>query len=233
MRAGILQPSYLPWLGYFDQMAQSDVFVIYDDVQYDRDGWRNRNKIKTPQGWQWLTVPVTVKGKPDIRDVEVDNHAGWYQDHAKAIRQNYSRAPFFKDYVTEFEGAYRLGGWPKLINLNLHFLQCLKGILGIRTELVLASTLRCDNPDRVRRLIDLCRRLGADEFLEGSSGRNYLAVDGEKLFAAEGITLQYHDYQHPVYPQLYGPFLPFLSVIDLIFNCGPESLSILTHGRGK
>ncbi len=229
VRAAILQPSYLPWLGFFHQMAQSDVFVVLDDVQYDKHGWRNRNRIKTAQDAQWLTVPVLTKsqGKPLVKDVLINNgNAHWRSDHLKSIQQNYSKAPFFGDYLGIFSGIYSRE-WERLIDADMAFIMALKDALQIATKIEFASNLEAEG-DRVQRLVSMCKKLGAEEFLEGGAGRNYLAGNGEQLFASNGIKLIYHDYQHPTYPQLYGEFIPYLSVVDLLFNCGGESLDILT-----
>ena len=143
MRIVILQPSYLPWLGYFDQMSQCDVFVIYDDVQYDKNGWRNRNRIKTPQGVQWLTVPVLAKGRdfPIIRDVEINGTTSWQTKQMKSLVQNYGRAPYFSQYIGALE-AVLTRDWRFLIDLNMEFLYLLKQQLGISAKIQFASELK-------------------------------------------------------------------------------------------
>jgi hypothetical protein len=232
VRLVTLQPGYLPWCGFFDQMNKADIFVIYDNVQFSKGAWQNRNRIKTFQGIQWLTVPVLIKGKnqPLVKDILIDNSINWRKNHLKSIQQNYSRAPFFKDYFGIFDEVYAQK-WEYLIDLDMAFVMELKIALGVETKISISSDLGIEG-DTVQRLVNMCLALGADEFLEGSAGRDYLTGEGEQLFRENGIQLTYQDYQHPVYRQLYGEFVPYLSVVDLLMNCGPESLNILTNKKG-
>lgn len=227
MRIGILQPGYLPWLGFFEQMYRSDVFVIYEDVQYDKHGWRNRNRIKTANGVQWLTVPILVKFEehPLISEVEVDNKQNWRKKHLSAIQQSYSKAPFYKEYADIFEEAYSRD-WEYLIDIDMYFITKLSECLGMGSKKIIRSSTLDATGDRVERLVNICKMFKADTFYEGAAGRNYL---DEKHFAGRGIRLEFQDYKHPVYNQLYGDFIPHLSVIDLLFNHGEESLAILTN----
>jgi len=222
----ILQPGYIPWLGFFEQMDYADIFVVYDDVQYDKNGWRNRNRIKTPQGIQWLTIPVLTSSRMGqlVNEVEVDNRTNWRSKHIKAIELNYKKAPFFNDYFPFFEDVFSRE-WTKLIHCDMFIIYKIREILGINKPLFYSSELlsKGKNTDR---LISMCKELNADEFYEGSSGRNYI---DDKIFEDNGIKITYQDYQHPVYPQLYGDFIPYLSVIDLIFNCGKESLKTIQN----
>jgi hypothetical protein len=224
--AVILQPSYLPWLGYFAQIQRCDVFVVYDDVQYDKHSWRNRNRIKTAQGVQWLTVPVATHGKnkPLVRDVRIANEQDWRRKHLSSIRQQYAKAPFFDRYIGVFEDLYARE-WTRLLELNHAFLLALCGALGLERDTRFSSDLAVPGAS-AERLIGICRTLGAACFYEGAAGRDYI---DNNTFVAAGLTIQYQDYRHPEYPQLHGPFQPFLSVIDLLFNCGPDSLEILTQ----
>lgn len=227
MRTGILQPGYLPWLGFFEQMYKSDVFVIYEDVQYDKHGWRNRNRIKTANGVQWLTVPILVKFEehPLISEVEVDNKQNWRKKHLSAIQQSYSKAPFYKEYAGIFEEAYSRD-WEYLIDIDMYFITKLSECLGMGSKKIIRSSTLDATGDRVERLVNMCKMFKADTFYEGAAGRKYL---DEKHFAGHGIRLEFQDYKHPVYNQLYGDFVPYLSVIDLLFNHGEESLAILTN----
>lgn len=229
MRVVILQPSYLPWLGYFDQMFKSDVFVVYDDVQYDKNGWRNRNRIKTPQGPQWLTVPVLTKGRnfPLNREVEINDTSAWRTKHLKAIVQNYRKAPFFDQTIGPVEGV--LGRrWTFLIDLAMLFTDMLMKQLGLDRKIYLSSDLKIPKLGKTERLVEICRYFGADTFLEGDAGRDYI---DEALFERMRIRLEYHSYRHPVYSQLHGEFVPYMSVIDLLFNHGRDSLAILTRQK--
>ena len=229
MVIGILQPGYLPWLGFFEQMYRSDVFVIYDDVQYDKEGWRNRNRIKSANGIQWLTVPVQFKLSEAalVKDVKIDNKVNWRKKHLVSIRQNYIKSLYFKDYIGFFEEAYARD-WEYLIDLDLFFIEGLAKFLGMGDKIINRSSAVAVQGDRIGRLINVCKYFGADTFYEGFSGRNYI---DEEIFLAQGIKVDYQNYQHPVYKQLYGEFVPFLSIIDLLFNHGSESFAILT-GRG-
>jgi hypothetical protein len=223
---GILQPGYLPWLGFFEQMSKSDVFVLYDDVQYDKEGWRNRNRIKTANGIQWLTVPVLLKGSDSqmILDVRIDNKINWRKKHLAAIRQNYSKAPYFKEYVGIFEEAFERD-WECLVDIDMHFIHRLAECLGMHNKNMVRSSTLDIQGGRIERLIKICEFFGADIFYEGASGRNYI---DEGDFLARGIKIEFQDYQHPSYRQLYGDFTSNLSVVDLLFNHGKESLAIIT-----
>lgn len=223
---GILQPGYLPWLGFFEQVYRCDVFVIYDDVQFDKGGWRNRNRIKTPGGPQWLTVPVLTKGKkfPLIKDVQINGSIPWQKKHIKSIKQNYSKAPFFDDYGLELIRIIDRP-WKYLLDLDMELIYWLLNVLGIKTEMVLSSELQVEGK-RVDRLIGIIKKVGGRVFYEGAAGKSYINTD---LFEQEGISVVFQDYKHPVYPQLYGDFVSHLSVIDLLFNCGPGSLDIIIN----
>lgn len=229
MVIGILQPGYLPWLGFFEQLFRSDVFVVYDDVQYDKNGWRNRNRIKTASGPQWLTVPVSAdfSRRPAVNAVTIDNRSDWRRKHFLSIKQNYSQAPFFSDHIGLFEEAYART-WDRLLDLDMHFLSKLAQALGLGGKRIVLSSSLGVGGDKVDRLAAICKNLGADTFYEGAAGRDYLRASD---FEPHGIRLEFQDYRHPAYPQLYGRFLPYLSVVDLLFNCGPRSLDILTGRR--
>ncbi|MEW6278784.1 MAG: WbqC family protein [Candidatus Eremiobacterota bacterium] len=224
MKVVILQPGYLPWLGYFDQMARCDRFVVYDDVQYDRHGWRNRNRIKTSQGVRWLTVPVLRAERPLIRDARV-GPGSWARRHLMTLQQSHSRAPHAASVLHRLAPLYERP-WTFLLDLDLAVCEVLRELLGLKTPLVLASDLKVEG-GRCQRLVEMCRRLQADTYLTGRAARAYL---DESLFAAQGIRVEYQDYQHPIYPQLHGDFVPYLSVVDLLVNCAPNALQILTGG---
>jgi hypothetical protein len=220
----ILQPGYLPWLGFFDQMCKSDVFVMYDDVQFDKHGWRNRNRIKTPQGAQWLTVPVLTKGygKQLNKDVLVNNADRWSSKHLGALKQNYSKAPFFRSYIGFFEQIYARR-WKYLMDLNMTVIRGLMRELGLERKIVFSSDLGIAG-GRTDRLVGICTKLGAQTFLEGDAGQAYL---DESLFRLNHIEVEFQGYKHPVYRQLYGDFASHLSVVDLLLNHGSESLKII------
>ena len=229
-RIVILQPSYLPWLGYFDQLYKSDVFVLYDDVQYDKHGWRNRNRIKTDTGPLWLTVPVLTHGQglPTNRDARIDTRQPWARKHLQALRVNYAKAPAFGEVFDALEPVLGRRPWTHLIDLNRAVLETLCRLLGLTRSILLSSELNIPG-QKTERLIALCRALGAGRYLTGDAASDYL---DETRFAANGIRVEYHHYRHPVYPQLHGEFVPYLSVVDLLMNHGRESLGVLVDRSG-
>ncbi len=227
MIISIHQPQYLPWLGYFDKIERSDVFVFLDNVQFKKNEWQNRNKIKTSEGWQWLSVPVIHSFTQKISEVEINNTVQWGRKHLMALVTHYSKAPFYKDYIDFFEQAYARE-WTYLVDINVHMIEYLVEALGVADKkFVLASDLE-SREGSSERLIDICKQLGGDVYLSGKDGAKYMDL---KFFKEEGIQVVFQDYKHPRYDQLYGDFEPFLSVIDLLFNCGPDSLSILKKGE--
>ncbi len=221
----ILQPGYLPWLGFFEQLYRSDIFVIYDDVQYDKHGWRNRNRIKTPQGWQWLTVPILTSGqnKPSNKEVLIDNSLNWRTKHLMSIRQNYSKSPFFDAYFGSLDAIYN-HEWKYLIDVDVTVIRQIADHMGIKAKFDFASALGISG-GKTERLALICEHLNATAFYEGKAGENYLEAS---YFTDRGIQLIYQNYQHPIYEQLYGDFMPYMSIIDLLFNHGPDSLAILS-----
>jgi hypothetical protein len=220
----VLQPGYLPWLGFFDQLRRADVFVYYDDVQYDTHGWRNRNRIKTPQGPAWLTVPVRHSGlnKPRIIDVEIDARAPWARKHVASIRQAYAAAPFADRYLPELEELLHRR-WVRLVDLDIAVAEAMAAWLGLRRRVELSSQLGIGG-GQSERLLGICRHFGASTYLSGAAAREYLDVP---LFERHGIAVEWQDYAHPVYPQLHGAFVPYLSAIDLLLNCGDAAAGYL------
>ena len=216
----VLQPSYLPWLGYFDQMRQADVFVWYDDVQFDKHGWRNRNRIKSSKGPLWLTVPVLHKGRARqlIDSVEIDNRLSWSRKHLRSIEQLYARAPFAGVVLPQLSELL-LRDWQRLVDLDIATTEWLANEFAIATPRYRASQLAVEG-DRDGRLINFCRHFKATRYLSGDAARVYLDV---AQFAAAGIEVVWHAYQHPQYPQLYGDFVPYLSALDLLLNTGPAA----------
>jgi hypothetical protein len=225
----VLQPGYLPWLGFFDQMARSDIFVFYDDVQFDKNGWRNRNRVKSPQGPHWLTVPVRAELGQPILDVEIDNTQPWARKHVATIRHLYARAPYLRTYLPELEESLQRA-WGRLIDLDLAVVLLLRRWLGLERETYRSSEIGIGG-ERSERLLALCKHFGCERYLSGDAAQNYLDT---KTFAEAGVEVEWQDYCHPVYSQLHGPFVPHLSTLDLILNHGDRSLSILTgSGAGE
>lgn len=224
MRVTILQPSYLPWLGFFEQMTRSDKFVLLDDVQYTRRDWRNRNRIRVRENWIWLTVPVQQKSRfsQSLLETRIDNSVSWRRKHLETLRQHYCKAPFFEKYFPRCQQVYEKD-WTFLFDLCLETINLIKEEMGIETPLLRSSEMK-PGGEKTERLVSICRELGATHYLSGESGSNYIA---EEDFSSQGIALEYQNYEHPVYPQRYTGFVPHLSAIDLLFNCGEQSLGIL------
>ncbi len=228
MRVVILQPGYLPWLGFFDQLRRADCFVIYDDVQYTKRDWRNRNRIKTQAEAKYLTVPIINRGRFDqlIKEAEIDYSQNWTRKHLATILANYKRTPFFENYFPTLIDI--LNSQTKyLLDLNIKVIRACANWLGIKTQLILSSDLSISGSSTMR-LINICQHLKADYYLTGDAASNYL---DKTLFDKVNIKLEYHSYKHPVYRQLYPPFLPYMSIIDLLFNHGAESLAILSNEK--
>jgi hypothetical protein len=230
MRVVVLQPSYIPWLGYFDQIARSDAFVFYDDVQYDKNGWRNRNRIKTDRGWQWLTVPVKLKGNFGvlIKDVEVNEEDPWRRKHVNALKQWYGKAPYF-DRVYAWFSKVLERPWEKLIDLNLEVVRGMCQLLGMKAQFIRSSELGIAG-ERSERLLRICQHFQADHYLSGNAAKDYLDVAS---FEKQGIRVSFQEYSHPVYPQLHGEFVSHLSAIDVLCNCGEKSLEVLLSEKDR
>jgi len=227
MIVAIHQPQYLPWLGYFDKMIRADAFCYLDNVQYKKNEWQNRNRVKTSRGWQWLTVPVEYRFPQKINEVRINNRVNWRKKHLKSLRMNYGKSPFFREYIGFFEDAYGRD-WKYLSELNVHVAEGLRRMLGIFMErTVLASRLKLSE-DPTDRLIDICKILGGDTYLSGKDGSRYMDMN---RFLERGISVVFQDFSHPEYPQRYGRFQPRLSAVDLLFNCGPDSLNIIREAQ--
>lgn len=219
-KALITQSNYIPWKGYFDAIHETDVFVLYDDMQYTKRDWRNRNKIKTQNGLQWLTIPVEVSGKffQKINETKISD-AGWAKSHWNSIRHNYADAPYFQQYKDFFEDLYMNSVDQNLSQINLRFLKAVCGLLDIKTEFRLSSEFELRG-ERSEKLLNICLDLGCTTYISGPAAKDYLDVS---IFTANGITLQWLDYSdYPEYEQLHGGFEHGVSIVDLVFNTGPE-----------
>jgi hypothetical protein len=221
----VLQPGYLPWLGFFDQMRRADVFIYYDDVQYDKNGWRNRNRIKSPGGQpHWLTVPVRVNSLSQlILETEIDNRTAWARKHAGTIKQFYARAPHLKRYLPELEELLMGKLWESLLELDMAVVGLMCRWMGLQRQVERSSELGIKG-ERSERLLNMCLHVGANRYLSGNAAQSYLDVS---LFERHGIEVHWQDYRHPTYRQQHGEFVPFLSAIDLLLNCGDDSLNII------
>ena len=229
-RVAILQSNYIPWKGYFDMIAAVDEFILYDDMQYTKRDWRNRNLIKTPQGLQWLTIPVKVKGKysQTIRETEIDG-ADWAQSHWKGLERNYHRTPFFEEIAKIFEPLYLQHKYTHLSALNREFIEVVCDYLRITTKISNSwDYFLADG--KTERLVDLCTQAKATEYVSGPSAKNYIEEDH---FLDRDIKLTWFDYTgYTEYPQLWGEFTHGVSILDLLFNCGKEAsryMKYVTH----
>ena len=231
MKVVILQPGYIPWLGFFDLMYQSDIFVIFDDVQYTVRDWRSRNRIKTPDGVMWLTVPVKAKGVRDklIKDVEIDNSQNWKMRHLKSYESFYRKAKYFNEIMTLIRNIYKIN-YTYLIDLDMDITIGFCEYMSLKSKIIFSSTIDI-NGKKDERLLAVCQYLNADKYLSGNAAKQYIR---EELFVNNGITLEWHNYVHPYYNQLWlkkNGFFSHLSIVDLLFNHGHESLDILTKKK--
>ena len=225
----IMQPTYLPWIGYFDLIHQVDCFVFLDSVQFNKRSWQQRNRIKGTDQVVWLTVPVLSKGRQDQRiiDVEIGPDRAFGEKHFRTIQHAYAKAPFLQDYLGTLSDILRQPHH-RLVDLNIELICWLCKSLGIETKMLRSSSLRVEGT-RVELLTGICNALGADRYLSAAGSRDY--IEENNLFGPANIELAYHDYHHTKYRQLHGEFVPFLSTLDLLFNEGPGSLSVIRAGR--
>lgn len=224
-KIAILQSNYIPWKGYFDLIDMVDEFVFYDDMQYTRRDWRNRNKIKTPGGPKWLTIPVEVKGKyfQKISETKVSDRA-WAKNHWMQIRQVYAKAPCFKEYGERFEALYLSCESEYLSEINYRFISEINALLGIETTLRRSSEFDLVG-GRTEKLLGICKECGADVYLSGPAAKGYF---DEALAAAEGIAVEWMDYSgYPEYRQLFPPFEHGVSILDLLFNEGADAANYM------
>ncbi|MBF0526932.1 MAG: WbqC family protein [Deltaproteobacteria bacterium] len=230
MKVAVLQSNYIPWKGYFDIIHDVEVFVFYDDVQFTKNDWRHRNKIKTPSGAQWISIPAGTNLNRLICEVELKD-SGWQKKHWKTITQNYIKAPFFKDYREFFEEVYLGRSWGTLSELNQFLIKHIAAeFLGIKSVF---KDSRDYQPEGKAgdRLLDLLVKLKTQIYVSGPSAQDY--IDQGK-FTAAGISLIYKDYSgFPEYSQCYSPFDHFVSIIDLLFNCGPDAPDYIWGRREK
>jgi hypothetical protein len=225
-RVAIHQPQYLPWLGYLAKWAAADVFVFLDTVQYEKNGWQNRNRIKTAAGPRWLTVPVHAHLGTPVDAVTVDATQPWAARHRRAIEEAYAAAPPLAAHREALARLYATP-WERLAPLAVASAEWLARAVGVTTPACLASTLGVTAADPSERLVAICRAVGADTYLAGQDGARYMDPG---RFEAAGISVRYQAYQHPVYAQLHGEFAPFLSGLDLLLTHGDEALGILRGG---
>jgi hypothetical protein len=227
MKCVIVQPSYIPWRGFFHLVQKADVFVFYDDVQYDKRGWRNRNRIKTCTGSQWLTIPVMNKGtqtnRISIKEICVNWDRRWNETHWQTLEHAYGKAPYFRDYRELLKSFYQRR--PQfLAEFTIDFTIALAGALGLTNKRYLRSSSLPARGQKTDRLLSILKNLGATHYISGPSAKEYIE---EYKFKEAGITLEYMVYTYPEYRQLYPPFDPNVSILDLLFMTGPKAPSYI------
>ena len=220
------QPQYLPWLGYFDKLDRADVFVLLDNVQFKKNEWQNRNRIRTAAGWQWLTVPVRHRFGQRIEEVKIAGEGRWRRKHLRALELNYGGATHAADHLRAIEEIL-MEPWTHLVELNVALIRYFVERLGIDTPVLLASELSTRGRS-TSRLVELCLDQRADVYLSGRGATEYLDTDA---FDRVGVEILWQDFCQPVYRQAFEPFEPHLSVVDLLLNCGDASLTILRSTR--
>ena len=234
MKCVVLQPSYIPWRGYFHQIHKADVFIFYDDVQYEKHGWRNRNRIKTPGGVQWLSIPVLSKGavtkKIPINEIEIDEkQTSWREKHRKTLRQSYRKAPFYARYEKLLSEFYARDD-RLLADFTIDLTVALAKELGVEKTIFRRSSEFTVRGKKTERLLSLLHSVGATHYITGASAKDYLE---EEKFAEAGITLEYMTYDYPEYAQLYPPFDAQISILDLLFMQGSEAGNFIWNFDNK
>lgn len=224
-QVAILQSNYIPWKGYFDMIAAVDEFIIYDDMQYTKNDWRNRNRIKTPNGLEWLTIPTGQNINRRIRDVELAP-GNWQAKHWKSLVANYAKAPCWHEVAHWLQPLYLDHQHRNLSELNVLLIQAVCDYLGITTRISRSWDYELGE-GKTERLVDLCRQAGATHYVSGPAARDYI---DERQFADNAITLSWFDYDgYPTYPQQWGEFSHAVSILDLLFNCGPRAAHYMRY----
>ena len=230
MLVTIHQPGFLPWLGFFDKLWQSDLCVLLDHVQFEKNYFLNRNRVRSSisAGNTWLTVPVFTKGRfgQSIDEVTINNAANWKRKHLATLQQQYRSAPHFQPHFSSIQALYQ-EEWTLLVDLNIATILWLTDTLGITTPFIRSSQLRVEG-NKSHMLLDICRKVDATEYLSGISGQEYL---DQQIFKAAGVGIRFQKFHHPIYKQCHQPFVPALSTVDLILNHGSDSLGILTNSN--
>ena len=224
------QPVYIPWLGLFHKIALADQYCIFDIAQYQTKDFNNRNKIKTNNGSIWLSVPVESKNhfEKKLKDIKIINN-GWHKKHFKSIDLAYKKAPFYKDYIEDIEKLYKEKEYTYLADLNFASLEFALKALGISMPISKASDYDLEGM-KSDLVLDMSKKLGATDYIFGALGKDYADIPS---FTESGITPHFQDFIHPIYPQLHGEFEPYMSVLDLLFNMGPQSMETIMSGNLK
>jgi hypothetical protein len=228
MKVSINQPAYLPWLGYFDRIASSDIAIVLDSVMIEKGSYTNRNKMRSGNGWSWLTVPIKASGQPLICEVQIDNQRDWRKKHFQLISQAYARAHHYDEYI-EWAAELYAREWTGLNELLTYSNQYFLSALSIGAQVIHSSALNVTGA-KSELVLNLCKEVGATEYISGPFGIDYLDLAS---FERAGIRVTFQDYLHPVYEQCQGGFESHMSVLDLLLNCGPDSRRIFqNHKKG-
>ncbi len=220
-KIAILQSNYLPWKGVFDMIHQVDTFVFLEDVKYTEHDWRNRNKIQTKDGVKWITVPVNHSKKIDLKiyEAEINDKINWQRKHYNAFQLNYIKAPYFKEYKWILEDLYKNKKWEHISNFNIYAIKLIAKELGIETEFINSVDLNI-NGIKDDRIIEICKKLNATHYLSSPAAKDYIVPE---KFERANIKLEYINYEYPKYKQLHEPYNQFVTILDLLFNCGHNS----------
>lgn len=228
-RVCIHQPDFVPYLGFFDRLLDSDVFIILDDVQFSKHGWHHRDKIKTATGAAWLTLPVQAASLGTLimnMDLSKDRQK-WFENHANKLYENYRKARFYNEFSEVIFNIYK-NKETSLSKFNMEFIRLFLSFFEIDVEIVMSSDLKCSG-GKNERLVALLKAVEGTHYISGTGAIDYMKPE---IFNDAGIILEIQDFKHPSYPQQHGDFLPFLSCLDVLFNCGRESAEILRQQRG-
>lgn len=226
MIVAIHQPEFMPWLGYFNKMKRADLYIVFDDVQFKKRYFENRNRIKANNQFVWVMLPVKTKNRylQSIMDVEIDSSSAWQRKIWEKIRHSYVKTEFFDEFSHGLKNLIFEKKYKKLIDFNLSFIRWVRKILEITTPLKRSSTLRITQFKSSELIVEICKRIGANQYLCGPSGKDYLDI---KKFNAAGIQIIWQEYKHPEYTQSGEKFIPYLSILDAIFNCGSGCKSMI------
>jgi len=227
MKSAIIrQPGYMPNVGFFKKIESCDIFVIFDDAQYAIRAWDNRNKIKTKEGWSWISVPVISPFKKYLNQVQIAYDKNWQKTHKELIKINYEDAPYFKNYWNDLSNIIDTN-YNYLIELNLKIIYYVISLLGLKTKIVQTSEMKI-NTQKSQRLLDICKKLKVDCYISGINGKEYLDRD---IFDVDDIQVVYENFKHPIYNQINGDFIENMSIIDLLFNEGENARNIINNSK--
>lgn len=231
MKIFISQPTFFPWLGYFDMIDQADKFIILDDVDFSYQSWQHRNNFKTPKGLEFFTIPIdSSTRKKKLKFIKIKNNEFTKKKFLKFILSNYNNSKYFKSLQEEFNKISDVAfSHQNLLELNIEYINWVLGFLGIKVDIHLSSKLNI-NSKKINKVIDICKYFKTEKYLTTIGSKSYL-FNNENLFSENNIKLIYHNYNHPCYNQLFGPFNNYACILDLIFNEGNKSLSVIKSGR--